>query len=173
LPSCWHAPGPWHRHPMSPNKPWPSTPKGKSRYDAGDFSGARAKFEEAIAMEPANPRWHYNLGLAYRQLNNFPAAQQSFLKSLALDPNYKRAEIEDKSWRAWVLIQPAAPWQVTPEWVSLNPLPFWRVPAGVSGCWFAGFEPSATALRSWLPQRGIDRQGNGAYGESGKPTGTG
>ena len=70
--------------------------QGKSRYDAGDFSGARAKFEEAIAMEPANPRWHYNLGLTDRQLNNFPAAQQSFQKSLALDPNYKRAEIEQK-----------------------------------------------------------------------------
>ena len=70
--------------------------QGKSRYDAGDFSGARAKFEEAIAIEPTNPRWHYNLGLANRQLNNFPAAQQSFQKSLALDPNYKRTEIEQK-----------------------------------------------------------------------------
>jgi tetratricopeptide (TPR) repeat protein len=70
--------------------------QGKNRYDAGDFSGARDKFEEAISIEPANPRWHYNLGLAFRQLNNFPAAQQSLLKSLALDPNYKRAEIEDK-----------------------------------------------------------------------------
>lgn len=70
--------------------------QGKERYDAGDFNGARAKFEEAIALEPANPRWHYNLGLAHRQLNHFPAAQAALLKSQALDPNYKRAEIEQK-----------------------------------------------------------------------------
>ncbi len=70
--------------------------QGKERYDAGDFNGARVKFEEAIALEPANPRWHYNLGLAYRQLNNFPAAQAALLESLALDPHYKRAEIEQK-----------------------------------------------------------------------------
>lgn len=70
--------------------------QGKERYDAGDFIGARGKFEEAIALEPANPRWHYNLGLANRQLNDFPAAQAALLKSLALDPHYKRAEIEQK-----------------------------------------------------------------------------
>jgi tetratricopeptide (TPR) repeat protein len=69
---------------------------GKELYDAGDFIGARAKFVEAIAAEPTNPRWHYNLGLVDRQLNNFPAAQQSLLKARELDPEYKRAEIDQK-----------------------------------------------------------------------------
>ncbi|MBK9441698.1 MAG: tetratricopeptide repeat protein [Comamonadaceae bacterium] len=70
--------------------------QGKNLYDAGDFKGARAKFVDAIAAEPTNPRWHYNLGLVDRQLNNYPAAQQSLLKARELDPEYKRAEIDQK-----------------------------------------------------------------------------
>ena len=70
--------------------------QGKELYDAGDFNGARAKFVDAIAVEPTNPRWHYNLGLVDRQLNNYPAAQQSLLKARELNPEYKRAEIDQK-----------------------------------------------------------------------------
>ena len=69
---------------------------GKKSYDAGDFLAARSKFLEAIKREPDNARWHYNLGLTLRQLDNIHAARQSLLKARELDPEYKRAEIDQK-----------------------------------------------------------------------------
>lgn len=70
--------------------------EGKKLYDAGDFGGARSKFNEAIKVEPSNARWHYNLGLAHRQLENFHAARDSLMKARELDPAYKRDEINQK-----------------------------------------------------------------------------
>lgn len=70
--------------------------EGKKLYDAGDFPGARSKFNDAIKVEPTNARWHYNLGLAHRQLENLHAARESLLKARELDPGYKRDEIEQK-----------------------------------------------------------------------------
>ena len=70
--------------------------EGKKLYDDGDYSGARSKFISAIKVEPENPRWHYNLGLAQRQLDNYQAARQSLLRARELDPVYKRAEIDQK-----------------------------------------------------------------------------
>jgi tetratricopeptide (TPR) repeat protein len=70
--------------------------EGKKLYDAGDYSAARSKFIDAIKVEPVNPRWHYNLGLAQRQLDNYQAARQALLRARELDPEYKRTEIEQK-----------------------------------------------------------------------------
>lgn len=70
--------------------------QGKKLYDAGDYAGARSRFIEAIRIEPDNARWHYNLGLVNRQMDNFHAARQSLLKARELDPAYKRAEIDQK-----------------------------------------------------------------------------
>lgn len=70
--------------------------EGKTLYDAGDFRGARSKFIDAIKLEPGKARWHYNLGLAHRQLENFPAAREALLKARQLDPDYKREEISAK-----------------------------------------------------------------------------
>jgi tetratricopeptide (TPR) repeat protein len=70
--------------------------EGKKLYDAGDFSAARSKFIATIKVEPENPRWHYNLGLVQRQLDNYQAARQSLLRARELDPEYKRAEIDQK-----------------------------------------------------------------------------
>ncbi|NJD35987.1 MAG: tetratricopeptide repeat protein [Betaproteobacteria bacterium] len=70
--------------------------EGKKLYDAGDFGGARAKFNQAIKIEPANPRWHYNIGLAHRQMDNVNAARDSLMKARELDPAYKRDEINQK-----------------------------------------------------------------------------
>jgi hypothetical protein len=70
--------------------------QGKKLYDAGDYAGARSRFIEAIRIEPDNARWHYNLGLVHRQMDNFQAARQSLLKARELDPDYKRAEIDQK-----------------------------------------------------------------------------
>jgi hypothetical protein len=70
--------------------------EGKKLYDAGDFGGARSKFNQAIKIEPANPRWHYNIGLAHRQMDNVHAARDSLMKARELDPAYKRDEINQK-----------------------------------------------------------------------------
>lgn len=70
--------------------------EGKKLYDAGDFSAARSKFIAAIKVEPENPRWHYNLGLAQRQLDNYQAARQALLRARILDPEYKKTEIDQK-----------------------------------------------------------------------------
>ncbi len=70
--------------------------EGKKLYDAGDYTAARRKFLEAARQDPENPRWHYNIGLTHRQLDNPQAARQSFLKARSLDPNYKQKEIDEK-----------------------------------------------------------------------------
>lgn len=70
--------------------------EGKQLYDAGDYQGARARFSEAVRRDPDNPRWHYSLGLAQRQLDNYQAARQSLLRARELSPDYKRAEIDQK-----------------------------------------------------------------------------
>ncbi|MBS1197856.1 MAG: tetratricopeptide repeat domain protein [Proteobacteria bacterium] len=70
--------------------------EGKKAYDSKNYIEARKKFGDAARLDPGNPRWQYNLGLTYRKLDNFQAARQAFMRARELDPNYKRAEIEDK-----------------------------------------------------------------------------
>lgn len=70
--------------------------EGKKLYDAGDYAGARSKFAEAARREPENARWFYNLGLAQRQLDNYQAARQAFLRARELNPEYKKKEIDEK-----------------------------------------------------------------------------
>lgn len=70
--------------------------EGKRAYDAADYQTALRKFNQAIRLDPTNPRWHYNIGLTHRQLENFAAASDAFRQAQQLDPNYKRAEIADK-----------------------------------------------------------------------------
>lgn len=70
--------------------------EGKKLYDAGDYAAARAKFAEAARRDPENARWFYNLGLAQRQLDNYQAARQAFMRARELNPDYKKKEIDDK-----------------------------------------------------------------------------
>ena len=70
--------------------------QGKRLYDAKDYAGALEKFDQAAALEPGKARWQYNRGLTLRKLNRLPEARDALLQSRALDPEYKRAEIDDK-----------------------------------------------------------------------------
>jgi hypothetical protein len=70
--------------------------EGKRLYDAKDYEGALAKFDQAAGIEPGKARWQYNRGLALRKLNRFQEAREALLQSRALEPDYKRAEIDDK-----------------------------------------------------------------------------
>lgn len=69
---------------------------GKRAYDAGDYTTASRRFSEASKLEPENPRWHYNLGLARRQLGHYAGAEAAFRRVTELDPEYKKAEIAQK-----------------------------------------------------------------------------
>jgi len=70
--------------------------EGKRLYDARDYAGALGKFDQAAALEPGKARWQYNRGLALRKLNRFQEARDALLQSRTLEPEYKRAEIDEK-----------------------------------------------------------------------------
>jgi hypothetical protein len=70
--------------------------EGKRLYDAKDYAGALEKFDQAATLEPGKARWQYNRGLALRKLNRYQEARDALLKSRALEPEYKRGEIDDK-----------------------------------------------------------------------------
>lgn len=70
--------------------------QGKVLYDAKDYGGALAKFDEAIALEPTKARWHYNRGLALKKLKRDDEAIAALLKSRELEPSYKEKEIDQK-----------------------------------------------------------------------------
>lgn len=70
--------------------------EGKKFYDAGDYLSARKKFSEVARLDPENARWFYNLGLTQRQLDNYQAAREAFMRARALNPDYKRREIDEK-----------------------------------------------------------------------------
>jgi tetratricopeptide (TPR) repeat protein len=70
--------------------------QGKVLYDAKDYGGALAKFDEAIALEPTKARWHYNRGLALKKLKRDDEAIAALLESRRLDPAYKQPEIDQK-----------------------------------------------------------------------------
>lgn len=70
--------------------------EGKRLYDAKDYAGALERFDQAAALEPTKARWQYNRGLALRKLNRYQEARDALLQSRTLEPEYKRAEIDDK-----------------------------------------------------------------------------
>lgn len=70
--------------------------QGKALYDAKDYAGALEKFDAAIKLEPSKARWHYNRGLALKKLKRDGDAREALLKSRALEPDYKRSEIDQK-----------------------------------------------------------------------------
>lgn len=70
--------------------------EGKVLYDARDYAGALARFDEAAELEPGKARWQYNRGLALRKLGRIEEAREALLHSRTLDFSYKQAEIDDK-----------------------------------------------------------------------------
>jgi tetratricopeptide (TPR) repeat protein len=52
---------------------------------------AAKEFEQSIAKDPANPAFHYHLGLAYSKSGDLVRARQSFEAALKLKPDYPEA----------------------------------------------------------------------------------
>ncbi len=61
---------------------------GNKLATAGDFEGAAAAYEEAIAQDEENPFYHYNAGVAYIELNRLGDAFKAFRRALELKPDH-------------------------------------------------------------------------------------
>ncbi|MFH1038094.1 MAG: tetratricopeptide repeat protein [PVC group bacterium] len=55
-------------------------------YERDDLAGARRCFEGLVRLEPANARWHYNLGVVYRGLEMDAASARELAEARRLDP---------------------------------------------------------------------------------------
>lgn len=59
---------------------------GRSADQTGDLEAAREQYRLAVALAPDLPFLHWRLGLAELALDDLPAAEAAFQRSLALDP---------------------------------------------------------------------------------------
>ena len=50
-------------------------------------------WHDVVTKAPTNARGWNNLGIAYQQAGQLPAAEQAFEQALALRPNYQRAAV--------------------------------------------------------------------------------
>ena len=65
--------------------------RGCERLALGDFSGARALFEQCVDAAPDNPVGLFNLGTAYRKLGLLEPSLSVFERALVLRPNFPQA----------------------------------------------------------------------------------
>ncbi len=54
-----------------------------------EYEKAKEVFKRIITLSPNSYRAHYNLGLAFFNLNQFQEAKNSFKKALSIKPDYK------------------------------------------------------------------------------------
>jgi len=68
--------------------------KAADLLQAGKVDEAEAAYKEMLVSYPSVPEIHFNLGLAYAEKKNWPAAQESLAKALELRPEYTEATME-------------------------------------------------------------------------------
>ncbi len=61
--------------------------KAHELYERGHWQEALDELEAAIAINPYNGSWHYNLGLTYDALDRFSDAIQAYRSALQIDPD--------------------------------------------------------------------------------------
>lgn len=59
---------------------------GQLHYEKGDMEEAEAALQKALAKEPAHQDGHYQLGLVYRELGEYPRAIVAWRKAVAIAP---------------------------------------------------------------------------------------
>ncbi|MCI0511679.1 tetratricopeptide repeat protein [candidate division KSB1 bacterium] len=57
-----------------------------------DYKTAIEKYKLALAKKPGDARVHYNLGVCYEKLGEYPTALASYQKALELQPGFKDAQ---------------------------------------------------------------------------------
>lgn len=67
---------------------------GRAYYRSGRFESARAEFDRAVAIDPANDYAHFGLALCCERTGDLPEARAHAKLALAMrpdDPEYRRA----------------------------------------------------------------------------------
>jgi Tfp pilus assembly protein PilF len=62
-------------------------------YHGGSFLVAAPLFEEAAKKEPANPTYHYHLGLTYQKLKEPTRARAELQKAISIAPKSPIADL--------------------------------------------------------------------------------
>lgn len=62
-----------------------------SRHNAGDLAEAENLYRQILAIDPDQPKAHFNLGLVLKGLGRPTDAAESYRAALALDPEYSEA----------------------------------------------------------------------------------
>lgn len=120
---------------------------GQKRYDAGDFEGAAAAFRQAVAAEPREPAWHYDLGNALFKAGRLGPAIASYQRAFDLAPRDRdvRDNLSFSLKRAGEdLVPPGVPaalfalfyWASATELAGLHWLFCW-VALLLAACWIA------------------------------------
>lgn len=58
--------------------------KGKHSFARGDYEAAVAAYERSVSSDPEFARGYLELGLAYRQLEKYPQAEEAFKKAVTI-----------------------------------------------------------------------------------------
>jgi len=75
-----------------PNVPNAADTLGWAYYRQGVYSSAVDTLLEAVNQNPANPTFHYHLGMAYEKVNNPGMAKKQLEYTLKISPNYPHAD---------------------------------------------------------------------------------
>lgn len=74
-----------------------------------NWKGALSRFESAVVLDPENPDVYWGLGEAQRNLGQFAAAKQNYLKVMEYDPDSKHAKEAKKHLKEPDLANAVAP----------------------------------------------------------------
>jgi Flp pilus assembly protein TadD len=66
----------------------PTLAAARTALESGDAQAAAKQAEAALAIDPANPAGLNTLGVARRQLGQFPEARAAYERAIAADPTY-------------------------------------------------------------------------------------
>ncbi|HEY8225191.1 MAG TPA: tetratricopeptide repeat protein [Pyrinomonadaceae bacterium] len=58
--------------------------KGKRLYAKGDYKAAASAYEHSVASDPKFARGYVELGLSYRELKDYPKAEEAFSKAVTI-----------------------------------------------------------------------------------------
>ncbi len=65
--------------------------RGNAYLDASEFAEAADDYASAIELDPTNPVYYNNLGLALRYTEQFDAAIHAYNRAIELEPKYRDA----------------------------------------------------------------------------------